>query len=60
MLFSNWRSTLLELGFGYKNEEKEGSFIIPPEQMRRILNLDETSILFDGSNGWAGGRPAAV
>ena len=57
MWFGNWRSSLEELGFGYK-EKKD--FIIPQEQMMRILNLDKTSISFDGSNGQTGGHPVAT
>ena len=61
MWFSNWKNVLLELGFG----EMDGvgpaaKFVIPDDQLGRILNLDETSISFDGSTGRTGGRPAVT
>jgi hypothetical protein len=38
----------------------EGELEISPAQLRRIVNLDETNISLDGSDGNTGGRPAVV
>jgi len=38
--------------------DSEGIFIISGEQLKRIVNIDETALSFDGSEGRCGGRPA--
>ena len=47
----------MELGFG---EVVDGKVIIPDDQRRRILNLDETCLALDGNKGKQGGRPSAT
>ena len=56
--FQNWGEDLVELGFAHK--DGEGNVIIPDEQLRRILSIDETCLSLDGSNNVRGGRPVAV
>lgn len=55
--FSSWEKTLLELGF--LEPDCSGKLIIPSEQLRNILNFDETCLSLDGSSINRGGRPAA-
>ena len=61
--FDNWKRELLELGFAttsqYEGEEGEDEekINIPVNQLDRILNLDETCLSLDGSQGARGGRP---
>ena len=56
--FDNWETDLLELGFAEKDEK--GDVYIPKEQLERILNMDETCLSMDGSDGSRGGRPVAI
>jgi hypothetical protein len=56
--YDNWERDLVNLGFAYRDES--GNAIIPPEQLARILNIDETSISLDASTTQKGGRPEAV
>ena len=58
MWFENWENDLVELGFAFRDEK--GDVIIPKEQMRRILNVDESCLSLDGSKGARGGRPEVV
>ncbi len=55
--FDNWESDLLKLGFAKK---VEGKTVIPEDQLARILNVDETCLVMDGSSTQRGGRPAVV
>eukprot|EP00984_Skeletonema_dohrnii_P018305 scaffold8528_cov85-Skeletonema_dohrnii-CCMP3373.AAC.1 len=55
--FDNWEKDLLELGFAKK---VEGKTVIPEDQLARILNVDETCLVMDGSKTQRGGRPAVV
>lgn len=55
--FNNWERDLLELGFAKK---VDGKTIIPEDQLARILNIDETCLVMDGSSSQRGGRPAVV
>ena len=55
MWFGNWKIDLLNLGFATQTDE--GDIIICDDQLRRILNLDETCLSLDGSKGNCGGRP---
>ena len=55
--FSSWEKVLLELGF--LEHDEAGKLYIPREQLRNILNFDETCLSLDGSSINRGGRPAA-
>ena len=57
MWFENWRIDLEALCFGF-HDEGTNDFIIPEEQLRRIINLDESCLSLDGSSGRRGGRPS--
>ena len=57
-MFDNWEEDLVELGFGTRDEI--GAVYIPPEQLSRIGNFDETCINLDGSNTQRGGCPDVV
>lgn len=61
--FVNWEKDLLDLGFAKKREATEGGaeeVYIPKDQLKNILNMDETCLSFDGSDGVRGGRPEAI
>jgi hypothetical protein len=52
--FNIWEETILS--FGYK--DNEGQVQITEDQKRRIVNMDETKLSLDGSDGQCGGCPA--
>jgi hypothetical protein len=52
--FKNWEKDLVELGFAYRNPIT-GQVCIPKEQLRNILNFDETCLSLDGSTTKRGG-----
>jgi hypothetical protein len=52
--FENWEKDLVELGFTYCNPIM-GQVSIPKEQLRNILNFDETCLSLDGSTTNRGG-----
>jgi len=54
--FNQWETSLQNLGFG--SRDATGKFVIHREQLSRIINIDETALSFDGSEGRCGGRPA--
>ena len=56
--FDNWEHELGDLGFSER--DKEGELYIPVEQLSRIINVDESCLSLDGSNGNRCGRPEAV
>ncbi len=56
--FDNWERDLVDLGFAYKDDD--GKVIIPPEQLARIMNIDETALIMDASTSQRGGRPEAT
>jgi hypothetical protein len=64
--FDVWKKTLVEFGFATDEPEldEDGEVIseitISKEQKRRIVNMDETKICLDGSDGREGGRPASI
>ncbi len=53
--FDNWERDLLELGFA--EVDSEGKTVIPMEQLEKIINIDETCLILDGSKCNRGGRP---
>ncbi len=55
VMVDNWERDLLELGFAkvYSN----GKTVIPIEQLKKIINIDETCLVLDGSKCNRGGRP---
>ncbi len=55
MWFDVYEHDLVELGFGYR--DASGAIVIPEEQLKNILNFDETRLSLDGSQGNRGGRP---
>ena len=56
--FQQWEKDLLDLGFA--KCKVDGTVYIPKDQLKNIVNVDETCLSFDGSNGTRGGRPEAV
>ena len=58
MWFDSWESNLLLLGFAER--DINGTVTISDSQLKRILNIDETCLSFDGSNGCRGGCPSAT
>jgi len=59
MWFNTWEKNLITLGFAMREDGAKG-ISIPPDQLVRILNFDETALSLDGSGTSAGGRPKAV
>ncbi len=45
--FDNWERDLLELGFA--KTDSNGKTVIPMEQLKKIINIDETCLVLDGS-----------
>jgi hypothetical protein len=43
-----------------EDDTLEGEIEVSPLQLQQIVNLDETNISIDGSDGNTGGRPAVV
>jgi hypothetical protein len=56
--FDGWESFMVNKGFATR--ENDGNIIFSPSQMRHIINLDETKLSLEGSDGGIGGRPANV
>ena len=46
---------MLELGFA--EVDADGKIVIPMEQLQKIVNIDETCLVLDGSKCNRGGRP---
>jgi hypothetical protein len=53
--FDNWEFDLVDLGFAVR--AADGKVTILDEQLRFIINFDETCLLLDGTEGRRGGRP---
>ena len=51
--FDNWEKDLVKLGFAFTNDND--NTVIPDEQLERILNIDETCLVMDGSKCNRGG-----
>jgi len=51
--FDCWEYDLVDLGFAFYDER--GECIVPDEQIRNIINFDETCLSLDGSEGRRGG-----
>ena len=62
--FTAWRKFLLEQGFAHTvpppDTVLEGEVFISDDQKQRFINMDETGISLDGSQGRSGGRPSGV
>ena len=56
--FDSWEVFLVDYGFAAINAN--GELIFDKAMMKRILNLDETCLLLDGSNGNRGGHPTVM
>ena len=57
--FDNWEHDLIKLGFAHR-DPITGQVCIPEDQLRNILNFDETCLSLDGSTTNRGRRPEAV
>ena len=56
--FDSWQEDLIELGFAHYDEENK--VVIPSDKLARILNVDETCLVLDGSKCNRGGRPEVI
>ena len=54
--FDEWEGFVITNGFATRNET--GDVIFTEDQKRRIINIDETNLSLDGSDGGRGGRPS--
>ena len=57
-LVDNWEHNLEDLGFSKR--KKEVDLYITVEQISCIINVDNSCLSIDVSNGKRGGRPEAV
>ncbi len=57
--FVGWRKFLLTYGFATVGPDGD-QLLFEPDQLRRILNVDESEISLDGSSSMAGGKPAVI
>jgi hypothetical protein len=55
--FDSWEIFLIHYGFATK---VDGALVFEEESMQRIINMDKTCILLDGSNSTQGGRPTVT
>jgi hypothetical protein len=56
--FDSWETFVVEYGFATINTD--GLLHFPDEMKARIINMDETCFLLDGSNSNRGGRPTVT
>jgi hypothetical protein len=56
--YDGWEKFVLDRAFASRSED--GSVHFSEVQKRRMINLDETKLSIDGSDGGIGGRPANV
>ncbi len=56
--FNSWEAFVVEYGFATINQN--GQLLFDKKMKMRVLNLDETNLSLDGSNGNRGGRPRAT
>ena len=56
--FDSWERELLDLGFAYRRDDQSVDICI--DQLERILNIDETCLVLDGSKCNRGGRPTVT
>ena len=56
--FDSWKEELIELGFAKYDDENK--VFIPPDKLERILNVDQTCLVLDGSKCNSGGRPEVI
>ncbi len=57
--FNNWENDLVELGLAV-HDPMSGKIMIARNQLRNIVNLDETALSLDGSTQNKGGRPEMI
>ena len=57
--FDNWENDLVELGLAV-HDPMSGKVTIIEDQLRNIINLDETALSLDGSTQNKGGRPEMI
>jgi hypothetical protein len=58
LLFDTWEAFLIRYGFATTSQTEE--LVIEEQMKKRILNMDETCLSLDGSNGNRGGRPTVT
>lgn len=61
IFFDDYKKLLLEKKFATPAEDgDEGEVHIEPDQLHRIINLDESEVSIDGTNKLCGGRPGTT
>ncbi len=58
--FDNWEDDLVEQGFADCNLITNKISSLQPNQLKRILNFDETCLSLDGSTSKCGGHPEVI
>jgi hypothetical protein len=58
--FDNWEDELVEQGFADRNLITNKISSLEPNQLKRILNFDETCLLLNGSTSKHGGPPEVI
>lgn len=54
----SWERELIDLGLAYKHNNR--SVEIPIDQLKQIINTDETCLVLVGSKCNRGGRPMVI
>jgi hypothetical protein len=61
--FDSWEAFLVSQGFATEITGEDGDgkeVVVSEDQKRRIINVDETNLSLDGSDGGRGGRPGCT
>jgi hypothetical protein len=60
--YNSWEKFLVTYGFAAENINEDGTkeIIFTDDQKCHIINVDETNLSLDGSDGGRGGRPACT
>ncbi len=59
--FGTWKENFLDLGFAKQVAVGTSlDVIIPEDQLKNIINLDETCLSLDGSKSFRGGPPEVI
>jgi hypothetical protein len=58
--FNNWEDKLVEQGFADRDLTTNKIYSLHPNQLKRILNFDETCLSLDGSTSKRGGHPKVI
>jgi hypothetical protein len=58
--FDSWEAFLVSQGFATEIFSEDGTGVVLEDLKRRIINVNETNLSLDGSDGGCGGRPGCT